>query len=313
MKKLVLTSALVLMSSQSFALNILISNDDGLSSNVKALTNALRSAGHNVVVSVPCTGQSGRSGGIVMYSTDRINASNDAQVNTYKGCLNGVAAVGDPSVGPFKKSGYQDYYYVHGTPVMAVMYGVDVVAKNKWGKKPDLVLSGPNEGQNLGSLNLFSGTVGVTQYAGSQGIPAIAFSAGQNTEDNKTLANPNSVIVANHAVKLVKELQAKAGNGPILPARTLLNVNFPNNVSSSTAFAFAKMGTYDGFMLKFNNKVPYGLTGAMNSTQPNASQQQDETLVSQNKISVTAMQVGYDHRPAGQEWLKVRLRNLLAK
>lgn len=313
MKKLILSSVIALMSSQSFALNILISNDDGLSSNVKALTEAMRAAGHSVVVSVPCTGQSGRSGGIVMYSSDKINASNDAQVNTYRGCLNGVASVGDPSVGPFKKSGYQDYYYVHGTPVMAVMYGVDVVAKNKWGKKPDLVLSGPNEGQNLGTLNLFSGTVGVIQYAGSQGIPAIALSAGENTADNKNLANPNSMVVANQAVKLVKELQAKAGNGPILPARTLLNVNFPNNVSSNTAFAFAKMGTYDAYMLKFNNKVPYGITGARNGSAPNATQQQDEMLIAQNKISVTAMQVGYDHRPTGQEWLKVRLRNLLAK
>lgn len=94
-------------------------------------------------------------------------------------------------------------------------------------------------------------------------------------------------VVAKRA--LVKELQAKAGNGQILPARTLLNVNFPNNVSSSNTFAFEKMGTYDAYMLKFNNKVPYGITGARNGSAPNATQQQDEILLAQNKISVTVM------------------------
>ncbi|TCM70906.1 5'-nucleotidase [Acinetobacter calcoaceticus] len=313
MKKVLAVAVFGLMASQSFALNILISNDDGLSSNVKALTTALRAAGHSVVVSVPCTGQSGRSAGIVMYSDNKISALNDDQITKNAGCLNGVAAVGDPAVGAFKKAGYPDYHYVHGTPVLSVMYGIDAVAQNKWGKLPDLILSGPNEGQNIGSLSLFSGTVGVVQYAGSRGIPAIAISAGQNTVDNKNLANPLSTIVANHTVKLIAELQSKAQSGKILPARTVLNVNFPDKLDNNSRFAFSKMGSYDAYYLKFKTSVPYGITAGKASTGPNGSQQQDEMVVSANNIAVTAMQVGFDSRPATQEWLKLRLRQLLGK
>jgi broad specificity polyphosphatase/5'/3'-nucleotidase SurE len=41
-------------------------NDDGLTSNIKATYDALKAAGHDVIVSVPCTGQSGRGAAIVM-------------------------------------------------------------------------------------------------------------------------------------------------------------------------------------------------------------------------------------------------------
>lgn len=66
MKKLLLCLMSMTFAAEASALKILITNDDGLSSNVVALTNALRNAGHQVVVSVPCTGQSGRSGALFL-------------------------------------------------------------------------------------------------------------------------------------------------------------------------------------------------------------------------------------------------------
>jgi broad specificity polyphosphatase/5'/3'-nucleotidase SurE len=130
------------------ALNILLSNDDGLSSNVKALHGALKAAGHDVVVSIPCQNQSGK-GASINYLTPLITLA--------KACRNGAAAAGAPAVGPV--SGLADFYYVDGTPVMATLYGLDVLAAARWGKAPDLVLSGPNEGQNTGTLVNGSGTV----------------------------------------------------------------------------------------------------------------------------------------------------------
>jgi 5'-nucleotidase len=35
--------------------------------------------------------------------------------------------------------------------------------------------------------------------------------------------------------------------------------------------------------------------------------------VYKTKIAVSAMQVGYEHRPAGQQWLRLRLRDLFAQ
>jgi len=303
------------LSSPAFALNIVLSNDDGLTSNLKALYDALKAAGHDVVVSVPCTGQSGRGAGIVMYSTDKIVADNDAQITAEGGCHNGAAPTGAPAVGPFTKAGYTngDFFYVHGTPVMATMYGLDVAAKARWGKAPDVLLSGPNEGQNLGSIINSSGTVGNAQFSGSRGIPSIALSADANTTDNTSLANANSAIVAQLSVKLLQALQAKAGTGALLPQGVALNVNFPPAVTAATPFAFSRIGTFNAYNLAFRNAVPYGLGGIAGSGTPTADQAEDESIVYRTKVAVSAMQIGFEHRPAGQEWLRLRLRDVFAQ
>ncbi|MDU9020711.1 MAG: 5'/3'-nucleotidase SurE, partial [Acinetobacter baumannii] len=68
MKKSLLGGLILsLCTTPAFALNILLVNDDGLTSNIKALYDELKANGHNVLVSVPCSPQSGRGGAIVMY------------------------------------------------------------------------------------------------------------------------------------------------------------------------------------------------------------------------------------------------------
>ncbi len=217
-------------------------------------------------------------------------------------------------MGPFTKSGYTggDYFYVHGTPVMATMYGLDVLATARWGKAPDLVLSGPNEGQNLGKIVNSSGTVSNAQFAAGRGLPSIALSAGSDTTDNATLANPYSAVVAQHTVNLVKALQAKAGTGPLLTPGVALNVNFPDAPTSALKFGFSRFGTFDTYVLKFKATVPYGL-GFTFSTAATAAQAEDESVLYKTKIAVTAMQVGFEQRPAAQQWLRLRLRDLFSQ
>lgn len=302
----------------SFALNILLVNDDGLTSNIKALYDELKANGHSVAVSVPCSPQSGRGGAIVMYSPATISADNDKQIAAENGCHNGAAPIGAPAAGVFTKAGYTngDWNYVHGTPVMATAYGLDVVAVKQWGKAPDLVLSGPNEGQNVGKVVVHSGTIGNVQFSAGKGIPSIALSADTNTVDDKTLNNANSAIVAKQTVVLLKELQSKAGQAPLLPKGITLNVNFPKNLTTSIPFAFSRIGTYDLYNFKFKVSKDdkgvnqYGLGYDIASSTPTAAQSADESAVMQSKIAVTAMQVAYDQRPAAQEWLKIRLKNL---
>lgn len=315
MNRLTIGAALALCASPALALNIVLANDDGLTSNVKALYEELKAAGHSVIVSVPCSGQSGRSSAIVMYSTTTIVADNDrTQIDAEGGCHNGAAPLGAPAVGPFTRDGYTngDYHYVHGTPVMALMYGLDVLAPARWGKAPDLVLSGPNEGQNVGKLAINSGTIGNVQFAAGRGLPAIALSAGSNTADNAGLANPASRIVAQLTGKLLAALQARAGSNPLLPAGIALNVNFPDVPAASTGWAFARQGSYDTYRLKFSSAAPWGLSGAAPGA-ATADQAEDEALVYRSKVAVTAMQVGYEQRPAAQQWLRLRLRDLFAQ
>jgi 5'-nucleotidase len=187
-----------------------------------------------------------------------------------------------------------------------------VLAQARWGKAPDLLLSGPNEGQNVGRLVINSGTIGNVQFAAGRGLPAIALSAGTDTVDNAGLANPRSRIVAQLTAKLIAALQAKAGSGALLPAGIALNVNFPDAPTASTGWAFARQGSYDTYRLKFNTAAPWGLSGTAPGA-ATADQAEDEALVYRSKVAVTAMQVGYEQRPAGQQWLRLRLRDLFAQ
>lgn len=309
-------AVLFVLSSPAFALNIVLSNDDGLTSNVKALYEALKTKGHDVIVSVPCTGQSGM-GGAIKFLTPLTPLTS--------ACLNGAASAGDPGAGPMTKPGFNtDYYYVNGTPIMAMLYGVDVQAQARWGKAPDLVLSGPNEGQNVGHIVNSSGTIGNAQNAASRGMSAIALSADSDTADNANLANAKSVTVANLTLNLIDALAAKAGSGTLLPSGMALNVNFPKDLTSPK-WKFSRIGTYNAYKVKFVSDLSLDPTGAayhlpaypgitidINQAAGSAAQAEDESIVYKTDIAVTAMQVAYDQRPAGQQWLRLRLRDLLS-
>ncbi len=321
------TIGAALLSANVAALNIVLGNDDGLTSNVKALYNALKTQGHDVVVSVPCTGQSGM-GAAIKFLTPLTPLQT--------ACLNNAAKAGDPGAGMVTKSGdgfnYSDFYYVNGTPIMALSYGLDVAAPKRWGKAPDLVLSGPNEGQNVGSIVNSSGTVGNVQFAAARGLSAIALSADTNTEGHKDAdgnheANPLSDQVASLTLQLLNELSKKANGGALLPAGVALNVNFPEELSNAT-WAFSRHGSYNQYDIKFVEDLSQdpvaqgfglgqyafpGVTIGFASSAPTAAQTQDESIVYRNQIAVTAMQVGFEQSPAGQQWLRLRLRDLLSQ
>jgi 5'-nucleotidase len=63
---------------------------------------------------------------------------------------------------------------VQGFPADSVAYGLAEVLD----EAPDLVVSGINQGQNLGPIAAVSGTVGAAEAAASRGIPALAASQG---------------------------------------------------------------------------------------------------------------------------------------
>ncbi len=64
-------------------------------------------------------------------------------------------------------------YAVEGTPVDCVLIALNGLIP---GRRPELVLSGVNQGTNLGEDIAASGTVGACLEAAEQGVPGIAFS-----------------------------------------------------------------------------------------------------------------------------------------
>jgi 5'-nucleotidase len=104
------------------------------------------------------------------------------------------------------------FFFVNGTPSDCV----HVALTGLLGKKPDLVVSGINNGANMGDDTLYSGTVAAATEAYLFGIPAIAFSL-----VGRGWAHLDS------AVQAATQIVARQISHPI-PAPVLLNVNFPS-------------------------------------------------------------------------------------
>jgi 5'-nucleotidase len=163
-------------------MRILISNDDGVfAPGIKALANELATIAELVVIAP---------------DRNRSGASNSLTLNrplTVKKMDNG-------------------YYSVEGTPTDCVHLGLTGLFEGTF----DMVVSGINEGANLGDDTLYSGTVAAAMEGRYLGLPAIAVSmSGEQIRHYETAA-----LIAK---QLVTQLQT---NG--LPSQTILNVNVPN-------------------------------------------------------------------------------------
>ncbi|MDQ9092094.1 5'/3'-nucleotidase SurE [Pseudoalteromonas haloplanktis] len=214
------------LSMPASALNIVLTNDDSWSTgNIQTLFTKLTEAGHSVVMSAPCTGQSGKGGAIHFMKPVNVDRSKVEQNQVCIGDTDETVAFSD---------------FVEGTPVMAALYGVDVLAQEKWGQLPDLVISGPNEGNNLGYMTNNSGTLGAANVVIARGIPAIAVSAYDADE-------AKAPLVANVVVELVDELvKNQQPNQPLLPKFTGLNVNTPEDMSNHQGYKFSQVGWNTG-------------------------------------------------------------------
>ncbi len=130
-------------------MRLLISNDDGVfAPGVRTLANTMAAAGHEVTVVCPDRERSATGHGITLHQPIRANL---------------VEGVFDARITAWSCS---------GTPS-------DCVKLALWSlltEKPDYVLSGINQGANLGTDVLYSGTVSAAMEGIIEGIPSIAFS-----------------------------------------------------------------------------------------------------------------------------------------
>ncbi len=124
-------------------LSILITNDDGIEApGIQALAEAMRPLGV-VVVAAPAGNRSGASHAV---TSDRpIEVEESAR-------------------------GGQTWFAIHATPATCVRLAVERLLP----AKPDIVLSGINRGENLGTVTFYSATVGAAREAAFLGLPAVA-------------------------------------------------------------------------------------------------------------------------------------------
>ncbi len=293
------------------ARKILLTNDDGLTSNVKATYEALTAAGHDVIVVVPCHDQSGMGAALRFYSAQSGRLGRD--------CRNEASKVGEPGAGPMTRPGFErDYHYVDGTPVVAMLYGLDILAPARWRTPPDLVVSGPNEGRNAGPTIIASGTVSNAVFASGRGLPAIAISGGVGTSDDPSLAHPDSIRIANRLTELVTRLDSRSRGGRLLPEGMTLNINLPDRIEGAQ-WKITRIGSFAAYELGFaspgnrSEGVLAGLTIKPTERQPDAEQQNDEAAVSRQNISLSVMQTTFDADSSKRGEIAKLLEGLLAK
>jgi 5'-nucleotidase len=105
-------------------------------------------------------------------------------------------------------------YGVEGSPSDAVIVGLGKIIQ----EKVDLVVSGINQGSNMGEDVLISGTVGAALAGYLRGVPAIAISC-----DHNRWREPYLNEVSRFASLLVKRLLTTPH-----PVNVFLNVNMPD-------------------------------------------------------------------------------------
>ena len=158
-------------------MRILATNDDGVgAAGLWESVRALRGLGEVMVVA-PSGDHSGAGAGILWHQRmayRRIRARR-------KGCEDVPT------------------YIVYNTPAAAVTIGVEWLAK----RKVDLVVSGINDGSNVGRDSLLSGTVGAAAAAAMMDIPSIAMSQARKTRP--TRFGPSKMVLPAIARLAVEE------------------------------------------------------------------------------------------------------------
>ncbi|GAB6151779.1 5'/3'-nucleotidase SurE [Desulfosporosinus burensis] len=105
-------------------------------------------------------------------------------------------------------------YAVSGTPSDCVKIAI----QGELISKPDLLISGINQGSNLGTDVFYSGTVSAAMEGVLLGIPALAVSLASYEYDN---FEPSAMYLAEHLDYLVEEHR-----------KGLMNINFPGKLQT---------------------------------------------------------------------------------
>jgi len=113
------------------------------------------------------------------------------------------------------------FRYVNGTPADCV----HIAMTGLLGYRPDLVVSGINNGANMGDDTIYSGTVGAAMEGYLFGTPAIAFS---QTEKGWSYIEVAAARARAIVVSLLPSLEVMADGVTPTQAPWLLNVNIPN-------------------------------------------------------------------------------------
>ena len=235
---------------------ILITNDDGISSpGLHAVAIALHNEGHEVLAVAPSGERSGWGAGV--------------------GTLDDGAEF---STEQFEIPGYEEIsaWSVDGPPAFCVLTAM----LETFGKRPELVISGSNDGANCGRGILHSGTVGGAMIAQNFGLSGIALSQ-KRTPSKMVWETSGEVAVA--AVNWITEA----------PRKTVLNINIPNTTIDKVKGArIARIAAFGTTQTSLTGTVPGNLRIKVSPREVKLASDTDTALLDEGFITVTGL-IGY--------------------
>jgi 5'-nucleotidase len=246
-------------------MRILIANDDGyLAPGLAALVKACQGLGDIDVVA------------------PESNASGTSNALTLNRPLNVFIAGGEQ----------RGFRVVNGTPSDCVHVALTGMLE----QRPDLVLSGINNGANMGDDTLYSGTVAAAMEGYLFGIPAIAFS-----QADKGWAH---VDAAAHTARDIVERVLAAMSEHATP--WLLNVNIPNrDDAAALPRVITRLGRRHASEPVIRQTSPRGEAiywiGPAGSARE-AGEGTDFFAVAQGQVSITPLQVDLTEHAALPAW-----------
>lgn len=250
-------------------MRILIANDDGyLAPGITALVKACEGLGH-VDVFAPERNASGTSNALSLHQPLSLHTASNG------------------------------YRYVSGTPSDCV----HLALTSGLIPKPDLVLSGINNGANMGDDTLYSGTVAAATEGYLFGVPSIAFSLTDKGWQHLDVAARVARTVVEHVL----------ANAPANESSTrpwLLNVNIPAQADADQApWTITRLGRRHASFPAVAQTNPRGDLFYWIGSAGEAKEDGEGTdfhAVRHGRISITPLQVDMtDHQrlPAWQGWV----------
>ena len=189
----------------------------------------------------------------------------------------------------------EETYVVDGTPADSVHLALTGLLTFK----PDMVISGINDGANLGDDTIYSGTVAAAIEGFTVGIPSLAVSIAHHNPQNFQTA-------ANVVLDLIKRVSVKKND-----KAPLLNINVPDIPSDKIqGLSITRLGKRKQAEPVISDFSPKGhkvyWVGAAGDAQ-DCGEGTDFFAVDKNYVSITPIQIDLtDHKQINQmnEWIK---------
>lgn len=256
--------------SVSERLQILLTNDDGIQSpGLWAAASALSELGY-VWVTAP---------------RDQVSSSGRALPRTTDGRITKTVLTINGQEWPV--------YAIGGTPAQVVQHAVLDIMPGP----PDLVVSGINYGENLGTSVTISGTVGAAMEGAAMGYPAIAVSLQITSDDYLSYSNQDFSTAAYFTYHFARLLLEKAFPEDV----DLLKVEVPTGATRETAWRMTRLAHHRYYLPAEKRTVdwnePYYIEGHRQVTPEEVAPDSDiHTLLFDHLVSVTPLSLDFTSR-----------------